>query len=78
MLSISLGGISCESKKIQLQTSDGTLLRNGSRLGKMTVAQPLPPFFKTDHNFGKTALRTFTCFQQSYIRGIIYQKKCQK
>lgn len=68
MLPISLGENSCESqreKKNQLQTSEGTLLRKGSRLGKMTVAQPLPPFFKMDHNFGKTALRTLTCFQQS-------------
>ena len=50
-----------------MQTSEGTLLKNGSKLGKIMVAQPLPPLFKTDQSLGKTALRAFTWIQQSFL-----------
>ena len=48
-----------------ISTSDGILLRKGRRLGKITDAQPPPPFFSIDHNLGNTAFLMFTWSQQS-------------
>lgn len=65
-----------------MQTSEGTLLKNGSKLGKIMVAQPLPPLFKTDQSLGKTALRAFTWIQQSFLvknfKNIILITDCQE
>lgn len=65
-----------------MQTSEGTLLKNGSRLGKIMVAQPLPPLFMTDQSLGKTALRAFTWIQQSFLvknfKNIILITDCQE